>query len=79
MPYRNPAVSNDDIVVLRTPGPSSVYHLHRGGIGPTPEKFTSFEHAAVKGDEVARQRKVRLFSIDRPNDPPFVLRDYMST
>ena len=76
MPYRDPSVSPDDIVVLRTPGPSSVYHLHLGGMGPTPEKFTSFEHAAVKGDEEARKRKVRLFYLDSPNEPPFVLRDY---
>jgi hypothetical protein len=76
MPYRAPAVSADDIVVLRTAGASGVYHLHLGGMVLTPEKFTSFERAMVKGDEIAHARKVRLFYIDSPNEPPFVLRDY---
>lgn len=76
MPYREPAVSADDIVVLRTAGASCVYHLHLGGMVPTPEKSTSFGRAMVKGDEVAYARKVRLFYIDSPNEASFVPRDY---
>jgi hypothetical protein len=77
-PSRDPAVSDDDIVILRTGGAHSLYQLHIGGVGPTPEQFSSFELASVRGDAVARKRNVRLFYIDSPSDAPFVLRDYSS-
>jgi hypothetical protein len=76
MPYRDPTVSADDIVVLRTAGSPSVYQLHHGRLASAHEQFASFEHAAVRGDEVARTHKVRLFYIDSPNAAPFLLRDY---
>lgn len=76
LPPRRPSIATDDVVVLRTGGSSPVYQLHVHGMGPTPERFASFELAAVKGDEIAKKNRVTLFYIDSPNDPPFALRDY---
>ena len=76
---RHPSIASDDVVVLRTGGSNSVYHLHAKGLRYTPDRFSSFESAAVKGDELARQRCVRLFYIDSPNGPPDLLHDYRHT
>lgn len=76
MPYRDPAVSENDVVVLRAGGPPAVFQLHVGHTEPRAERFATFEGATTKGDEVARARKVRLFYIDSPNAQPYVLRDY---
>jgi hypothetical protein len=74
-------VENSDVVILRTGvgtknGSQTIFQVHVGATGPLPDQFMVFEHAAVKGDEVARLNRVRLFYLDSPHDPPFLVRDY---
>lgn len=66
-------------MVLRTGGPSPLnasFHLHAGNDGRRPERFITLERAVAKGETIARARRVRLFYIDSPNAPPYVLRDF---
>jgi hypothetical protein len=82
MPYRDPAVAETDIVVIRTGGASvlrAAFDLHVGGTGTGPQRFKTFERAVLEGEKIAHARGVRLFYIDSPNSAPYVLRDYTWT
>jgi hypothetical protein len=77
----DPVVEDSDVVILRTAvgaknGSQTIFQVHVGAAGPLPDRFMLFEHAAVKGDEAARAFRVRLFYLDSPHDPPFLVRDY---
>ena len=71
-PRQIPVVRDDDIVILRMAG---VFEVHVG-THRTPERFSGFQGAAVRGEELARSKRVSLFYLDSPNEPPFMVRDY---
>jgi hypothetical protein len=80
IPRRLLKISEGDVLITREPGgiqaeSRAIYQLHVEGHGPLPDKFTSFEHAAIRGEELATERKVRVFYFEQKGDPPFLLKD----
>ena len=72
-----------DVVIVRIPGglsatTRSVYQLRLRGKGPVPGRFANFDHAVAAGDQLATQRRVRLFYIDSDaeHEIPHLLKDY---
>jgi hypothetical protein len=77
----DPVVHDQDVVILRISAGHKteghlIFQVHVGTSGPLPQEFTVFEHAAVRGDEIARAKHVCLFYLDSPHDPPFLVHDY---
>ena len=72
-----------DVVIMRGPAglrsdARSVYHLRLRGQGPLTARFVNFDHAAAAGDQLARDRRVRLYYIDSDavQEVPHLLKDY---
>jgi hypothetical protein len=53
-----------------------IYALSEEGHGPLAGRYTTFEHAVAAGDDLARQRRVRLFYCEVTGGPAQLLRDY---
>lgn len=73
-------VQDGDVVIARTTGglgaPSrAIYQLRVQGTTALAEPFASFEHAAARGEELAKKRNVRLFYVEEENEPPHLLTD----
>jgi hypothetical protein len=80
VPRRHLIVRDGDILIMRVAGGFRgagrlLYELSIHGMGPTADKFASFEHAAVRGEQLAITRKVRLFYFEEKNGAPFLLKD----
>src|SRR5688572_17561036 len=80
VPRRHLIVQDGDVLIMRESGGfvgagRLVYELRIQGTGPTPDKFASFAHAAARGEELARNRKVRLFYFESREEAPFLLKD----
>ena len=81
VPRRQLLVEDRDVLILREAGglregSRVVYQLRIRGSGPiADQRFASFEHAAARGEELATKAKVRLFSFESQQEPPFVLKD----
>ena len=72
-----------DVVIMRGPAglrsdARSVYHLRLRGQGPLTARFVNFDHAAAAGDQLAKDRRVRLYYIDSDavQEVPHLLKDY---
>jgi hypothetical protein len=72
-----------DVVIMRGPAglrsdARSVYHLRLRGQGPLSARFVNFDHAAAAGEQLARDRRVRLYYIDSDavQEVPHLLKDY---
>jgi hypothetical protein len=72
-----------DVVIMRGPAglrsdARSVYHLRVRGKGPLSARFVNFDHAAAAGEQLARDRRVRLYYIDSDavQEVPHLLKDY---
>jgi hypothetical protein len=72
---RPPIDQSDDLTEAVRGAGRLLYELSIHGVGPTPDKFASFEHAAVRGEQLAISGKVRLFYFEEKNDAPFLLKD----
>jgi hypothetical protein len=73
-------ISDGDIVITRTGGglaapPQVVYRLYSHGRADLPERFATFNHAAMKGEELATQTRVCFFYPESDRDLPYLLRD----
>ena len=73
-------ISEGDIVITRSGGgltaPNEVvYRLHTHGRNDLPERFATFNHAAMKGEELAARYRVCLFYFESDHDLPHLLRD----
>lgn len=84
VPRRQLLLENGDVLILREnggirEGSRVVYQLRVRGQGAIPDgRFASFEHAAARGEELATQRKVRLFYFESAQEPPHLLKDARS-
>src|SRR5687768_16778961 len=72
-----------DVVIMRGAAglrsdARSVYHLRVRGQGPLSARFVNFDHAAAAGEQLARDRRVRLYYIDSEalQEVPHLLKDY---
>lgn len=77
---RRLVVANGDIIIERASGGLQstqrfLYRLCVRGEGYLPERFASFAHAAAMGEDLARERRVRLFYLESEHEPPFLLKD----
>jgi hypothetical protein len=73
-------ISDGDVRIDRTHGVRATaigahYEVCIVGVSGSTERFATFERAAVRGEDLARTRRVRLFYRDSPDDPPYLLRD----
>jgi hypothetical protein len=81
IPRRQLLLEDGDVLLMRESGGARegsrvIYQLRIRGTGPIPNmRFASFEHAAARGEEIARKTKVRLFYFETKQDPPHLLID----
>lgn len=81
VPRRQLLLEDGDILIMREnggmrEGSRVIYQLRIRGTGALPDqRFASFEHAAARGEELATQRKVRLFYFESKQEPPHLLKD----
>ena len=85
VPRRQLLLEDGDVLIVREAGgfregSRVVYQLRIRGMGAIPDqRFTSFEHAAARGEELATKAKVRLFYFESQQDPPHLLHDSRAT
>jgi hypothetical protein len=81
VPRRQLLLEDGDVLIMREAGgfregSRVVYQLRIRGRGPlADQRFASFEHAAARGEELATERKVRLFYFESAQEPPHLLKD----
>jgi hypothetical protein len=80
VPRRHLVVQDGDVLISRaasgfgSPG-RLVYIIAVQGSGPTTDRFANFEHAAARGEELAKNRQVRLFYCESKDEVPMLLKD----
>ena len=71
-------VETGDLVIVRMESPDAraryEFRIHGGSWMPVC--FTRFEQAAMAGERLARQKRVRLFFHEHEDEAPSLLRDF---